>query len=563
MNKLLVLTKILLKNSIDLWGKARKNKAQMAKRVLLYLLFMIAFAPLVGSFGYLVGVTYQFLAPLGQEGVILSLTLSVVSMVIFFFGLFYVTGVFYFSQDIEYLLPLPFKPWEILGAKFLIALIYEYLTELLFLLPVLVVFGLKSGGGVYYYFTCLVIFLALPVIPLVLASLIMMTLMRFTRWVKNKDRFRLVAGILGMCFGVGFNIVFQRYAGTTGQGEELAKLMMEGNNSLLNISLGIFPQTKLGAFALVSPAGEGWTQLLLFVLVTVLALILFAFVGQAFYFHGAMGMSEISAKRKKMDSSRLRKGTVRHSVFKSYILKELRLLFRTPVYFMNCVLMNFLWPVFLLIPFFVQPGFREQMKFFGGFMQNPATTGYVLAGVFAVSVFVTAANAVTATAISREGGNIFVTKYLPVDFKKQILAKVLSGVVLGLTGMILIILAANLLIPMPAYLILLLILSGTWGVFFSSLAGMAVDLHFPKLHWENEQKAVKQNLNVMIMMMVAAVFAGLTVFGAVKLHLGLWPAFTGIIGLWSVINLLLYRYLMTRGVKLFAALGDEGYSGKF
>ncbi|MEL7566265.1 MAG: hypothetical protein AAGU27_15460 [Dehalobacterium sp.] len=554
MSKLLMLTKVLIKNSVDIWGKSPKSKAQLIKKVVLFLVFAVAFLPLVLAFGYMVSGAYDLLVPVGQEGALLSLSLSLVSMVIFFFGIFYVISVFYFTKDIEYLLPLPLKPWEILGAKFLVALLYEYLSELVFLLPVLIVFGLKSGGGVYYYLSCLVIYLILPVIPLVLASVMMMVLMGFTGLVKNKDRFRLGAGILGIFLAVGFNVFFQKFSGSAAQGEELAKLIMEGNNSLLNISFGIFPQTKLGAYALVSPAGEGIIYLFLLLLATLLALAVFALLGQALYFKGVMGISETSARRKKVDQERLTRETVRSTILKAYTMKELKLLFRTPVYFMNCVMMNFLWPVFFLIPFIAQPGLRQQLGLLSGFVKNPETAGYIVAGIFALGAFVTAANGVTSTAISREGENIFVTKYLPVDFKKQILAKVFSGIILGWTGMLLIILTIGLLLGMPFYVILLLLFSGAWGVLFSSLAGMALDLNFPKLHWDNEQKAVKQNLNVMIMIMIAVVFSGLILFGVIKMHLGLATTLMIIFGLGGLLNLLLYRYLITKGAKLFAAL---------
>jgi len=554
MSKLLMLTKILIKNSVDIWGKPFKNKAQLIKKVVLFLVFALAFVPLVMAFGYMVSGAYDLLVPVGQEGVLLGLSLSLVSMVIFFFGLFYVISVFYFSKDIEFLLPLPLRPWEILGAKFLVALIYEYLSELVFLLPVLVVFGLKSGGGVYYYLTCLAIFLILPVIPLVLASVIMMVLMRFTGFVKNKDRFRLAAGILGIFLAVGFNIIFQKFAGSAVQGEELAKLIMERNNSLLNISFGIFPQTKLGAYALLSPASEGIVNFFLLLLATLLALVVFALLGQALYFKGVMGISETSTSRKKVDREQLTREIAQSSVLKAYTMKELKLLFRNPVYFMNCVMMNFLWPVFLIIPFFAQPNLRQQLGFFRGFIKNPETAGYVMAGIFALGAFVTAANAITATAISREGESIFVTKYLPVDYGKQILAKVLSGLILGLAGMLLITLTIGLLLGMPIYLIFLLIFSGSWGVLFSSLAGMAIDLNFPKLHWDNEQKAVKQNLNVMIMIMIAVVFSGLIIFAVIKMHLGLAATLLIIFGFGGLLNLFLYRYLKTKGAKLFADL---------
>ncbi|ATW23420.1 putative ABC transporter permease subunit [Candidatus Formimonas warabiya] len=554
MNKLLVLTKVLLRNSLDSFGKVPKTKKQLGKTIFLAVLLFLAFSPMVAGFGYLIARSYDALAAIGQAGVLLHLSLSVVSMIIFVFGLFYVISIFYFSKDIENLLPLPFRPWQILGAKFLVTLCYEYFTELIFLAPVFIAFGLKSGAGILYYLYGLILFLTLPMIPLCLASMIMMVLMRFTGLVKNKDRFRMIAGIGGLLFGLGINIFFQKFAGTAFQGEQLVKLIMEGNNSLLKLSFGIFPQTRLGALALVSGGWEGLMDLFWFLLITAFGIALFSFLGEALYFKGVMGVSETAARRKVLDDQGLAKATVPGSVIKSYTLKELRVLFRTPVYFMNCVLMNFIWPVFLLIPFFAQPNLRHQLSQVEGLINHPERMGFVLTGVFALSAFVTASNLITPTALSREGGNIFVAKYLPVSYKKQLLAKVLAGVVMGLVGTCMMLLVGAVLIHPPGYLLILSLLSGLWGVLFSALSGMVLDVHFPKLHWDNEQKAVKQNMNGIISILISAVCASLTVFGAVKLHLGLWSAFLAIMIVFGVINGLLYLYLSTRGVKLFSAL---------
>ena len=83
---------------------------------------------------------------------------------------------------------------------------------------------------------------------------------------------------------------------------------------------------------------------------------------------------------------------------------------------------------------------------------------------------------------------------------------------------------------------------------------MALDLNFPKLHWDNEQKAVKQNLNVMVMILGAVVLSGLILIGVIKLELGLELALGVIIGFAGLLNWFLYRYLVTRGVQLFADL---------
>ena len=137
---------------------------------------------------------------------------------------------------------------------------------------------------------------------------------------------------------------------------------------------------------------------------------IFIILGQALYFKGVMGVSETSSKRKTLSNSELIKNTTQNSSLKVYILKELKLLFRTPIYFMNCVLMNFLWPVFLLIPIFSQKSGRSQLNMLTEFLQNSKTSGIALGAFFAFMVFVSCSNSIATTAISREGKNLLYIK---------------------------------------------------------------------------------------------------------------------------------------------------------
>ena len=159
MNKFLSLTKVLLVTGTTPFAQ---NKNKRIKGILLYAILAIAFIPIAISVGELTGVVYDALVKIDQEGTVLLLGYTIMSMIIMVFGVFYVLSVFYFSKDVENLLPLPLNPMEILGAKFLVTLIYEYLIETLFLLPVIISYGIKSGGGVVYYLYSLIIFLTIP-----------------------------------------------------------------------------------------------------------------------------------------------------------------------------------------------------------------------------------------------------------------------------------------------------------------------------------------------------------------------------------------------------------------
>ncbi|MHB1393602.1 MAG: putative ABC transporter permease subunit [Clostridia bacterium] len=552
MSRYIILTKVMLKNFNLLSLKADKPDKSRIKGILLPMIVFIAVLPIMFGIGTMVYGGYDMLSEIQQEGLILGIGFSVVSMTIFFFSIFYVMSVFYFSKDIESLLPLPLKPSEILAAKFTVTLFYEYLTESAFLAPVLIGFGAASRAGIMYYLYSLLIFLTLPLLPLIYASILSMLVMRFTNLAKNRDRFRIVGGIIAMFLAVGMNAVITKFSSASLNAEELQQLMAQGNNSFVGIMSGIFFSNRFAVMALLhSEVLKGFVNLAVFMLICLLFMLLFLSFGEGMYFEGVVGMSEASAKRKKYSEAELRKSSEQKSALWAYTMKELKLLFRTPIYFMNCVLMNFIFPIFIILPFLVQPSEMQELQGLSTYITNSSVSSGVLAVAFGISVFVTSTNGITASAISREGANIFVSKYLPISYKTQIMAKVLSGMSMGAVGTLAMMLSILVFIPVPVYLILLIIIASVLGITFSSFVGILFDLNFPKLIWDNEQKAIKQNFNVVLNMLVSVIIAGIPVFISIALHFTLWMTFLMIAAVFGILDLLLYNILSTIGVRLF------------
>ncbi len=552
MSRYIVLTKVMLKNFNLLSLKADKPGKSRIKRILLPIIVIAAFLPMMFGIGTMTYGGYGLLSEIQQEGLILGIGFSAVSMAVFFFSIFYAMSVFYFSKDIESLLPLPLKPSEILAAKFTVTLFYEYLTELVFLAPILIGFGAASRAGLMYYLYSLLIFLTLPLVPLIYASILSMLVMRFTNLAKNRNRFRIVGGTIAMFLAVGMNAVITKFSSASLNAGELQQLMAQGNNSFVGVMSGIFFNNRFAVMALLhSGALKGFVNLIVFMLICLLFMMLFLSFGEGMYFKGVIGISEASAKRKKYSEAELKRSSEQRSALMAYTIKELRLLFRTPVYFMNCVLMNFIFPLFIALPFLVQPSEMQELRGLSTFISDGNGSSIVLAAAFGISAFVSSTNGINASAISREGTNIFVSKYLPMSYKTQIMAKVLSGMSLGAIGMLSMLLTLVLVIPVPVYLILLSIVVSVLGIAFSSFTGILLDLNFPKLVLDNEQKAVKQNLNVVLNMLVSVVIAGIPIFISIALHFTLWMTFLMIVIVFGILDLLLYSILSTVGVRLF------------
>jgi ABC-2 type transport system permease protein len=532
--------------------RSGKNGKLSIKGIVLSVIIFAAFLPMMYGIGALTMAGYDVFSEIQQESVILGMGFSISSLTIFFFGIFYVMSIFYFTKDIESLLSLPLKPSEILAAKFTVTLLYEYLTEFVFLAPILTGFGIAGNAGIMYYLYSIFLFLALPILPLIYASILSMLVMGFTNLGKNKDRFRIVGGITAIFLAVGLNTYITKISSSSMNAQELQQLLAQGNNSYVGMISGIFFSNRFAVMALLyNTELKGIVNLAVFVLICLLFVMLFLSFGESIYFKGVVGISEASAKRKKYSARELGKFSKQKSALRAYTGKELKLLFRTPVYFLNCVIINFLLPVFMILPFIMQPDEMREFQGLSTYIASGAGSAVALAVAFGSSVFITSTNAIAASAISREGTNIFVCKYLPISYKTQIMAKVLSGVSMGVVGAFSMLLAVIIFVAVPAYLILMAIAVCIPGIFFSALGGILIDLGFPKLVWDNEQKAVKQNFNVVLNMLLSAVVAGIPVFIIIVLHFTLWMTFLILISVFVILDLLLYNILSTAGVRLF------------
>ena len=94
---------------------------------------------------------------------------------------------------------------------------------------------------------------------------------------------------------------------------------------------------------------------------------------------------------------------------------------------------------------------------------------------------------------------------------------------LSLIGIFLLVVMLILLIGPPVWFLTLLIAIIPGAVLLTNIPGMLFELLWPKLKWDNEQKAVKQNLNVLYGILVGILLAALAIITVVAFALPLLP----------------------------------------
>lgn len=505
-NKTLLLTKILFKNG-EGFG-VRNSKNPLSKLLLIGLALFIG-PGLASMFAKFLLEVYEPLSLIGQEGIILTWTIATDSVLIFLFGIFYVISIFYMASDIETFLALPLRSSQIIGAKFLAVLVYEYFIVAITYLPALLVYGIKGGLPFLYYLYGIIIFFLIPIVPLAMCSVLVMIIMRFLNITKNRDAFKLVGGLVAIALSIGINVLMNRFAIASTAGN-LQELLLKGNNSLSLLTTNIFPSASWAVRALIDNSTlNGFYNFVLFSVVSVGVYALLIFIAELIYFKGVIGSSETRSRRKSISSVDLDKALVKSSPIKSYTLIEIKNLIRTPIYLLNCVLINFFWPLIALMPVITQPSEVSMVEELSKLMQNNEYVNFVFVGAIAVLYFIGGTNGIAATAISREGQELFVKKYIPISFKDQIRAKVMSSFIIGLTGVIVFLIFAVAVFKAPIHLAIMVLLVGWMPLLLTSYIGIFIDIYNPKLNWDTEHKAVKQNMNVVYSIIISIVIGAL------------------------------------------------------
>ncbi len=497
MRKYFSLTKTLLKSGYQVTDA----KSKKWFKVFLYLLLAVCFLPLLGVIYFAVEAALPAYAQIDQSATVLGSLLFLSCIIIFIFSLFLIPSIFYFSSDLDTLLALPLKSNQIIGAKFTVCVLYEYLFSASILIPAYLAYWNYGDMPVMFLPFGIITILLLPIFPLVLSTLFTIVLMRFVPFFQNRDRFNLVTSILLVALGLGFSI-FMNSQGTQDESAML-KALFAGGNSLLDVFIKFFPIIPYFAKAIVEGSVP---DLFLAIGITIIALAVLMSAGKLLYFKGAIGSGESSASHKELSERKLSKASRKGNKIWTYLKKDFKVIWRTPAYLTNCLLMVVLFPVMVLAMPLLSQGEGMEAFDLGILIQTIERSdeflAYVIFFSLALGFLFGTFNQIAATAISREGAQYSVMKYLPMSYRDQIHAKLLLGVLVGLIADIAMALSAMLFLPFSWYYYLIFCGCSAITTLLGNSYSIMLDLAKPKLVWEQEAAAVKQNLGSFIAVMI-------------------------------------------------------------
>jgi ABC-2 type transport system permease protein len=466
-------------------------------------LAVVSVVPTLVLYVRLLGAVFDMLKSLGQEKALLTLAILAGQLIILVFGLFYLIATFYFSRDLEYLVALPLKPSQIMLSKFAVVLINEYLTMAPFILPALIVYGFKKDGGPGYWIIMPLTYLLLPVIPLTAAGLVVVGMMRLVNIGKKKDLLIVIGSLVLIAAALFLQFGLSRAAGTSGLDAQKIIAMIASPDGLVQTIGRRFPPaiwaTRLLHDGLLTVSG--FTGFALFAGLSVLLFGGLMAGAQRLFFGGLVGLSERSGSpgRGAKAGMMIKVSSGRHPV-KAIFRREVRLMNRTPIFLLNGVLGVIMIPIVLALTLSTGKPGDDSADILRLMTSAKPVTGVLMTTMF--MIVCATLSGVASSSFSREGRKFWVSKVIPVDYRQQVLAKFLHSMaiaLLGIGGATAVLVLRFRLSPgqwLPSLALALPITA------FITLLNLAVDLARPLLDWISPQKAMKQNLNVLIAMLL-------------------------------------------------------------
>ena len=480
----------------DLRYRIRTTSGLIPKLLALIVPVLLLLAVCAAPYVFVLYLCYELVRVVGSAEHYVTLALFMTQILVLFFALISSFTVMFGRKDHELLSALPIPKRYIYMSTVLHVYASGVLSAALVLIPSMIIYGIGQGFSLQMALMLVPAIVLVPILPVCLAYLFVLLFMRLIAFCPFKEQLATVFGIAFILGYMLFNYSFSAQFGAWFSALDFGALFTDSGwfSTLMNILPGIF----LARNTLIGNASEALLSFaMLLVVSSVLFVIMYRVGGKSFF---AVRASLTSYAARKM----LRVRYKASKPFVAYIKKEFRGLMRSPIYVMNGLLGVMMGPVMLLC--FTVGGDLSAMRVIGPVLY--AETGEAkwlmipVLLVLGISYFVSATIAmVPASSYSREGLSRWVTQVVPVSAKDDFMGRMVASLLLFWCGNLFTwgtgwVLFRFSLFEGIFYLIPLLVTSVpcVW-------ISLYIDYKRPKLVWEKEAQAMKQNVNTLFGML--------------------------------------------------------------
>ena len=515
---ILRLTKIFFKNSFqNPYIIDKKTNKINKKSIFVWLMVIVMIA-----ISYLSYKVIGELVKINQPTIFLNIFFLIIMIIMIFQIILASTNVYFFSKDLELILPLPIKSEELLIAKFNTILINIYFTEFIFVFFPLIIYGILTYAGILYYLYLIFILLIFPILPILIISIIMMFLMKLSKFIKNKDVFQIIITLIFISiiflleFKIGNNIINKIDDNLNIESQESIQLFNQFNTKVENVNKYFLEINSTINILNNYNKINSIINILKIICLDLLFLIIFIVVGKKYYLKNILKNNNnyYLKNNKKYLIKKLKK----INKGKSYIKKEFKILFKNPMFFMQCIFPTLILIVSLIIIMIIAiPNIRTILTtdLFGDTIDFKFDISVICLILGIIQIIFTISN-ISISSISREGKDAIYMKFIPIDFYKQFVYKATPQIIVNMVLIFIILILIKSIFPEInfIYLFLIFILANLFNIINSKIM-VFVDFIRPNLNWKSEYEALGNNNKLFQYVLTIIIILILTYFNKI------------------------------------------------
>ena len=279
--KTISLLKAVLTQDMNMF-KYKTTSKKKANKILIPILLFILVATAIGSYAYMIG---KALHPVKLTYVMLTMFILLVTILTFIAGIFKSQGIIFDSKDNDLLFSLPIQKSKILLIRILKLLIFQYIYNLMFLLPAFAIYIYFEKPHIYFYLISILMTILLPIIPTILSSI----LGYITKMISSKsNKKRLVQTLMNIII---FMTIFMLSYNMNSYLENIATHAKSINEIITKIYLpaGLYINLITNYKTI---------DLIKILLINIIPLVIFIYLGQKYYFKIVFNSKESKINKK-------------------------------------------------------------------------------------------------------------------------------------------------------------------------------------------------------------------------------------------------------------------------
>ena len=479
------LIKAAISQDMNMFKYSTKKNSSTLKKIIFPVILFLIVSVSIGSYAFLLA---HELKNINLTYIMLSMFIFMVTILSFMQGIYKSQGILFEAKDNNLLFSLPIKKSKILFVRIFKLLLFQYIYNLMFILPAFIVYIYFEHPGFNFYIISIIMTFLIPLIPTTISSAIGYLIKLFS----SKSNFKkMIQTILSILVFIIIFFISQKLDSFI---SNIASKATSINDMLVKIYYPIGTYINLiNKFNII--------YFIKLLLVNIIPFILFIIIGSKYYFKIISNNVSASTKKKVKNVKEIKIKQNKKVV--SLTIKELKRYFSSPI-----LMFNTAFGLILILIMTILIVFKGNAIFDDILASYNIETNLSLPILFYFLVlFSGAMTSISSSSISLEGKTINITKSLPVREESILNAKILMCMIIELPFLLVSDLIFIIFLkPKLVYALLIIILSFVI-VFLNAVIGLIVNLKYPKLNATNDTEVVKQSISSMV-----SVFIGMALF---------------------------------------------------